>query len=251
MSEAPQTGRTVNGHTYTDAPVDVKLGPNTFRIPANYLDSQIAPWPGEGVSLVIEWPDMGPSAPGARAEPRTNNFLKEIGVSIDYLDRLPIEDVMNRRVTNDGHTDEGSLERRDPTSRLELRVAQPEQMGLTPYAVNEDLRIAYAREQEAQSGRPFPRNLAFEPDWFVARSSDGQISTFIKCDNPTHRKDGVTLRGDEVTSADGELAALCTHYFVDIQSKLSIRLSYKRAFLRDWKKMEAAVRNVLARSKVD
>lgn len=48
MSGATQTGRTLNGHTYTDAPVDVKLGPNTFRIPANYLDSQIAPWPGRG-----------------------------------------------------------------------------------------------------------------------------------------------------------------------------------------------------------
>ena len=58
MSGATPTGRTINGHTYTDAPVDVKLGPNTFRIPANYLDSQIAPWPGEGVTLVIEWPDM-------------------------------------------------------------------------------------------------------------------------------------------------------------------------------------------------
>ncbi|HEL5404232.1 TPA: hypothetical protein UOJ25_004403, partial [Stenotrophomonas maltophilia] len=67
MSGATQTGRTINGHTYTDAPVEVKLGPNTFRIPANYLDSQIAPWPGEGVTLVIEWPDMKPTLPGARA----------------------------------------------------------------------------------------------------------------------------------------------------------------------------------------
>jgi hypothetical protein len=91
MSGAPQTGRTINGHTYTDAPVDVKLGPNTFRIPANYLDSQIAPWPGEGVTLVIEWPDMKPTPPGARANPRTNDFRKEIAVRINYIDRIPIE----------------------------------------------------------------------------------------------------------------------------------------------------------------
>lgn len=64
MSGTVTTGRTINGHTYSDAPVDVKLGPNTFRIPANYLDSQIAPWPGEGVTLVIEWPDMTPLRPG-------------------------------------------------------------------------------------------------------------------------------------------------------------------------------------------
>lgn len=53
-SDVPQTGRTIHGHTYTDAPVDAKLDPNTFRSRANYLDSQIAPWPGGGVSLVIE-----------------------------------------------------------------------------------------------------------------------------------------------------------------------------------------------------
>lgn len=40
MPGATQTGRTINGHTYTDAPVDVKLGPNTFRIPANYLTAR-------------------------------------------------------------------------------------------------------------------------------------------------------------------------------------------------------------------
>ncbi len=35
MSGTVTTGRTINGHTYSDAPVDVTLGPNTFRIPAN------------------------------------------------------------------------------------------------------------------------------------------------------------------------------------------------------------------------
>jgi len=53
-SDVPHTGRTIDSHTYTDAPVGAKLGPNTFRVPANYLDSQIAPRPGGGVSLVIE-----------------------------------------------------------------------------------------------------------------------------------------------------------------------------------------------------
>lgn len=45
MSGATQARRTLNGHTYTDASVDVKLGPTTFRIPANPLGTQIAPWP--------------------------------------------------------------------------------------------------------------------------------------------------------------------------------------------------------------
>lgn len=114
MSGATQTGRTINGHTYTDAPVDVKLGPNTFRIPANYLDSQIAPWPGEGVTLVIEWPDMKPTAPGARANPRTNDFRKEIAIRINYVDRVPVETLLSRLSSNEAITEEGSVERRIP-----------------------------------------------------------------------------------------------------------------------------------------
>ena len=123
MSGATQTGRTINGHTYTDAPVEVKLGPNTFRIPANYLDSQIAPWPGEGVTLVIEWPDMKPTPPGARANPRTNDFRKEIAVAIDYIDRAPIETSLGRLSSNQASTEEGSVERGDPRDRLDLRIA--------------------------------------------------------------------------------------------------------------------------------
>ncbi len=69
MPDNVTTGRTINGHTYSDAPVDVKLGPNTFRIPANYLDSQIAPWPGEGVTLVIEWPGMTPHPARGTGQP--------------------------------------------------------------------------------------------------------------------------------------------------------------------------------------
>ncbi|MCC7634190.1 hypothetical protein [Stenotrophomonas rhizophila] len=242
-------GRTINGYTYTDAPVQVKLGPNTFRIPANYFDSQIGPF-GEGLSLKLEWPDMTPTAPGARAAPRTNDFRKEISVLVDYIDRLPIEGAMRRRVTNDGHTDEGALERRDPAERLELRIAQPERMGLTPYTVDQGLRAAYAKDYHARYGRPLTRNLAFEPDWYVARSSDGEISTFIKCDNADHRADGVVLDGDQVVSQAGVIAAGCTHYMVDLQNSLSISLSYKRAFLKDWKRMETAVRDVLARYRV-
>jgi hypothetical protein len=249
ISEATETGRTVYRHTYTDASVDVKLGPNTFRIPANYFDSQIGPF-GEGMDLKLEWPAMTPTAPGARAAPRANDFLKEIAVSVDYIDRLPIEGAMARRVTNDGHTTEGSLERQDPSARLDLRVAQPERMGLTPYAINEELRVAYAHEQEAKTGRPFARNLSFEPDWYIARTENGEIATFIRCDNAAYREDGVLLEGEHVKPVDDTVSAQCTHYLVDVENSLSLTLSYKRAFVKDWKRIEDAVRGILTRYKV-
>jgi len=231
--------------------VDVKLGPNTFRIPANYLDSQIAPWPGEGVSLVIEWPDMGPSAPGARANPRTNDFRKEIRILVDSIDRVPIETVLDRHASNVATSTEGSLERGDPAARLDLRVAQPEVMGLVPYTINPGRLDSYAKSYEEQYGRPYTRNPAFEDDWFVARNEEGALSTLIKCDNPVHRRDGVILRGREIIDVEGELAAGCNHTIVDIPNSLVIRLSYKRAFMKQWKAMEHAIRDLLYRTKVN
>ncbi|WP_386347471.1 Smlt3025 familytype IV secretion system inhibitor [Xanthomonas campestris] len=250
MSGTVTTGRTINGHTYSDAPVDVKLGPNTFRIPANYLDSQIAPWPGEGVTLVIEWPDMTPTPPGARANPRTNDFRKEISVRINYIDRAPIETSLERHSSNDAITEANSVERRDPRQRLDLRLAQQDTLGLTPYAIDEAKMLAYSKEYEERYGKPPIRNPAYEDDWYVARDSSGGLITFIKCDSTKFRGDGVRLEGAEVVHEKGAVAASCVHYFSDIENKLSITLNYKRAFLKDWKRMEDAVKTVLARTKV-
>lgn len=249
MSGATQTGRTLNGHTYTDAPVDVKLGPNTFRIPANYLDSQIAPWPGEGVTLVIEWPDMKPTLPGARANPRTNDFRKEISVRINYVDRVPIEALMERYASNEALTEPDSVERGDPRDRLDLRIPQSETMGLTPYAIDEAAMMEFAKRYEARYGKPPVRNPAYERDWYVARQADGRINTFIKCDAKGFRQDGVRLEGDQVISVQDEVAAGCVHYFVDGDNKLSVVLDYKRAFLKDWKRMEDAVKDVITRTR--
>jgi hypothetical protein len=249
MPGATQTGRTLNGHTYTDAPVDVKLGPNTFRIPANYLDSQIAPWPGEGVTLVIEWPDMKPTAPGARANPRTNDFRKEISVRINYVDRVPIEGLMERYASNEALTEADSVERGDPRDRLDLRIPLSETMGLTPYAIDEAAMKEFAKRYEARYGKAPVRNPAYERDWYVARQADGRISTFIKCDAEGFRQDGVRLEGDQVISVQGEVAAGCVHYFVDGDNKLSVTLDYKRAFLKDWKRMEDAIRDVITRTR--
>ncbi|WP_115510676.1 hypothetical protein [Xanthomonas arboricola] len=250
MSGTVTTGRTINGHTYSDAPVDVKLGPNTFRIPANYLDSQIAPWPGEGVTLVIEWPDMTPTPPGARANPRTNDFRKEISVRINYIDRAPIETSLERHSSNDAITEANSVERRDPRQRLDLRLAQQDTLDLTPYAIDEAKMLAYSKEYEDRYGKPPIRNPAYEDDWYVARDSSGGLITFIKCDSTKFRGDGVRLAGDQVVHEKGAVAASCVHYFSDIENKLSITLNYKRAFLKDWKRMEDAVKAVLARTKV-
>lgn len=249
MSESVKTGRTLNGHTYTDAPVDVKLGPNTFRIPANYLDSQIAPWPGEGVTLIFEWPAFTPTEPGGRADPRTNDFRKEVSAQVYYIDSIPIETSLARLSSNEASTPPDAIERQNPADRLDLRVAGADTLGLTPFAISEERMAAYAKAYEQRYGKPLTRNPRSEHDWYVARGNDGELTTFIKCDNAAYRKDGVRLDGDQVISIPGEVAASCTHYLTDNANKLSITLSYKRAFLKDWKRMEDAVRDILSLTK--
>ncbi|MGV8958826.1 MAG: hypothetical protein ACOH1V_00320 [Stenotrophomonas sp.] len=249
MSDSAHTGRTINGHAYSDAPVEVTLGPNTFRIPANYLDSQIAPWPGEGVTLVIEWPNMMPTPPGARANPRTNDFRKEISVRIVHIDRVPIETSLKRLSSNEAITRDTSLERRDPRDRLDMRLPQPATFGLTPYAIDESKMAAYTKEHLKFYGKPPVRNPAYERDWYIVQDAAGNLTTFIKCDSAVFRGDGVLLVGNQVVDDDAPVAAGCVHYFSDIEDSLSITLDYKRAFLKDWKRMEDAVREILARTK--
>lgn len=250
MSEATQTGRTLRGYTYTDAPVDVQLGPHTFRIPANYLDSQIAPWPGEGVTLVIEWPGMTPTAPGARAHPRTNDFRKEISVAIRYVDRVSIDALLERRVSTEARTNEHAIERMDPRRRLDLRIPQATTFDLIPYTVDIRKMDAYIGQYTAHYGTPPGHGPASEDLWYVARGPGGSISTFIKCDSPQYRGDGVRLQNGDVVTLEGEIAAGCVHYMVDVENSLSISFHYKRAFLPDWKGMETSVRSLLADAKV-
>ena len=251
-SKTTQIGRTMGSYTYTDAPVEVRLGPNIFRIPANYLNSPIAPSSDLGVDMVIEWPEMNPTTPGARAHPRTNDLRKEISISVHYVDRVPIETLLERRTSNESFTLPDSLERNDPRDRLDLRVAQPEVMGLTPYAVDEEKMPNFAKLYAEKFGRPPPRSRLSEEDWYVARSPDGRIATFIKCDSVAYVKDGLRLSGTEVINVPDEIPiAGCRHYIVDTDNSLAIYLNYFRVYLKDWKRMEVAIRELLERSKAN
>ena len=158
-------------------------------------------------------------------------------------------DALRGAVEDEALTEEGSVERGDPRARLDLRIARPATLGLIPYAIDEEKMARYSKDYEARYGKPPVRNPAYEDDWYVARDDAGQLTTFLKCETTRFRGDGVRLEGDQVVDLEDPVAAGCTHYFVDVENKLSITLNYKRAFLKDWKRMEDAVRDVLARTK--
>jgi len=207
LSGESTTLRTAGGHTYTTQAVEAILGPHSFMFPANLYYNQIGPFADGGVMLTVFWPDFEAAPPGDRPLRSVEDSQRQVLIDLSYLDRIPIKDYLNRRSSNDATTEADSLRRRNPAQRLELRVAQPERWGLTPYSINPALMAQYAKDAEAELGMAYVHNPALEPDWYIARSKDGQLKTFISCDPGDRTADGLVVKGRTLQSVGGDQIA--------------------------------------------
>ena len=250
LSGESTTPRTVGGHTYTTQAVEATLGPHRFMFPANLYYNQIGPFADGGVMLTVFWPDFVAAPPGDRPVRSTQDSRRQVLIELYYLDRVPIADYLARRSSNEATTEAGSLERRDPVERLDLRRAQPERYGLTPYAIDPSLLAAYASDSEQKLGVPYVHNPSMEPDWYVARSRDGQLRTFISCDPADRIPDGLVAHGKRLERSEGDGVAVCRHSLVDLDDSITIEMSYARVMLRDWQRIEDTVRELLRRYRV-
>lgn len=250
LPEDAASSRTVGGHTYTAEPVEARLGPHRFMFPANLYYNQTGPLPDGGVMLTLLWPEFDAAPPGDKSTRSTPVSQRQVLVTLIYLDRVPIQKLLARRTSSEATSAPGSLERRDPVENLSLRVAQPEHLGLTPYAIDQALLAAYAKDYEAAVGRPYVHNATMEPDWYVARYADGQLSTFISCDPADRVPDGLVIEGNAlVRSGEGQIA-MCRHSMVDLDDSIAIEMSYTRVLLGDWQRLEASVRDLMRRGRI-
>lgn len=250
LTENPAESRTMDGYTYTTTPVEAKIGPHRFAFPANYYDDQIGPAIGGGVGLTLMWPELDAAPPGTRSTRSMSDHHRAISMSIDYVDAVPIGSLLQRRTSTESKTEDGSIERQDPRNRLDMRRPAPEQFGLTPYAIDEDRMAGYSKTYSDQRGRPPVRNPRFEDDWYIARSDGDTVSTFIKCDQPQDGRLGLEIKGASLVSDGADRVASCSHYFVDQADSLSLTLFYPRVLLKDWKSIEDAARDMLARYRI-
>ncbi len=240
----------VDGYTYDDAPVVAALGPYRYAFPANLYDDQIGPAIGGGVGLTLMWPELRAAPPGARANRSMADHYRAISVAVDHIDAVPIEDLLTRKTSTEAVTEPDSVERNDPRERLDLRVALPEQYGLTPYAIDKSRMEDYAVVYSQKYGHPPNRNPRFEDDWYVARDAEGRLASVIKCDQIVDGRQGLVIR-DGVLVPDGLVPmAGCNHFIVDEIGRLSLFISYPRALLKDWKSIEGAVRDVIATHRI-
>ena len=242
--------RTVGGHTYITQAVPATLGPHRFMFPANLYYNQIGPFADGGIMLAVFWPDFEAASPGDRPLRSVEDSQRQVLIALSYLDRIPIKDYLNRRSSNDATTEADSLRRRNPAQRLELRVAQPERWGLTPYLIDSALMAQYAKDAEAKLGMTYVHNPALEPDWYIVRSKDGQLRTFISCDPADRTADGLAIKGRTLQSVGGDQIAMCRHSMVDIDDSIIIEMSYARVMLGDWQRLEAAVHGLMRRYRV-
>lgn len=245
MSEDTSSSRTVGGHTYTTQPVEARLGPHRFMFPANLYYDQSGPLPDGGVMLTVFWPDFDAAPPGNRPVRSVEDSQRQVLIELNYLDRVPIADYLGRRSSNDATAEAGSLRSRNPAQRLELRDAQAERWGLTPYAINPVLMDAYVKDSESELGVPYRRNPALEPVWYVTRSTDGRLTTFISCDPADRVPDGLSVQGSALASTGAERIAMCRHSMVDVDNNITIEMGYARVMLHDWQRLESAVRALL------
>lgn len=247
MSENTAESRTLDGYTYTTKPVEARIGPHRFALPANYYDDQIGPAIGGGVGLTLMWPSLQAAPPGTRPTRSMADHYRAISVSIDYVDKVPVSGLLQRIASTEVTTEDGTIERTDPRRRLDLRIPGTPQFGLIPYTIDETRMDAYTQAYSKQRGEAPARNPRTEKEWYVGRSGDDGITTLIRCDQPLYGLSGLVIEGELLVPDDAPEVASCTHNVVDIPDSLSMTIRYRRVLLKDWKAIEDAVRATMAR----
>ena len=227
---------------YSEALVPAKLGPNTFNFPMNLYDKQRGPDFQGAVGLALRWPALEAFPPGARSDPafRAAYMDQRIDVSLRYIDKVPIHTLI--QVYIDPSPGDS---KNDPSVHIYDRIRGEPTNGLTPYFIDREKLRTYLRSEGAPTT---DFNLALQgPDWYIAYSPDGSPRTFITC---TPREvPGAKLIGTQLEDTPvGQNRGLCTHKFVMIDLKLSVRVIYLRAYLQDWRKIEDVVRAKIERA---
>lgn len=250
MSESTAESRALNGYTYTTEPVEARIGPHRFAFPANYYDDQIGPAIGGGVGLTLMWPGLQAAPPGTRPTRSMADHYRAISVSIDYVDKVPVSGLLQRMASTEATTEDGAIERTDPRRRLDLLTPGTPQFGLVPYTIDETRMDAYAQAYSKQRGEAPVRNPRTDKEWYVARSGDDELTTFIRCDQPLNGLNGLVIEGALLVPDDAPEVASCTHDVVDIPDSLSMTIRYPRVLLNDWRAIEDAVRATMARYRI-
>lgn len=220
-------------------PVEARLGPHRFMIPANYYDSQLGPDFQGNLRLILQWPDLQPLPPGVRYDADPLRFNRSIGISPDYIDRVPLETLLERNLHSD--IDPPQQAREDPSLNIDLRLRGQPVFGLQPYYLDFAKYDVYLRHRHGDAiDLAEQRSSPLNRDWFVSRDAQGRLTTLITC-NSREMADGAVLRGDTLELGEPPALAACEHQFVLPRYRALVRIDYPRVFLQDWNRIQTRV----------
>lgn len=236
--------RKIGSYTYTTDLVEARLGPNRFRIPANFYYSQMGPDFQGSVQLILLWPELAPAPPGVNFHDDPDMLDRYISISVRSLDNVPVEGFLERGVKPQyGKPD-------DPTLSLALRIKGDPVHGLTPYYTDFEKLDAFARREYGdRASVAAERDSILNSDWYLAYRPDGAVATHISCVS-REVPDGIVFAGRRVISVKPPVAS-CSHEFIIPSLRIWIVMDYKRVMLKDWKRIEERVRGLLELGRVD
>ena len=224
-------------------PVRFKIGPNRFVLPSNWFIDGRGPDFQGNVTLALHWPSLEPYPPGQPYSSFTTGPMRNqrVVISIDYIDRVPIDELPERYVTRGPGEDSKS-----PVYNLALRVRRPDRFGLEHYIVDLEKFEAWVNRFPGRPHVPASELVGRSSDWFIGRDADGRIRTAVMCEDQ-RVPEGFEIRGESLISVPGSTRwPLCDgHRFSMPELSLSINVSYSRPILRDWQRIEAVVRDAL------
>ena len=224
-------------------PVEFMLGANRFVLPANWFVDGRGPDFQGGVTLALHWPSLEPYPPGQPYSSFTSGPMRNqrVLVTIDYIDRVPIDELPERHVTADPQWEMDS-----PTRNIALRDRLPDRFGLEHYVVNLDRLARHQAAILSRPPKPSENYIGSSPDWFIHRDDDGRVRTVVKCDDG-REPDGEAIEGDRLVELPGSSRSpQCgSHLFSMPEYSISIRAGYSRPILRDWQGIEDTIRRAL------
>ena len=217
----------------------------------NYFYFQNAPSaaPIDGtVSLSLQWPCLEPLPQGFNFADDKDASMRAILITVRYLDpeRITVPVVMQRALLP--LDPEQPAQRANPLENLDLRPqSDPVHGELVPYYADLEAVQRYLRDRHPGNPRAHSRENAVQlsEDWYVRRGPDGLPLSVIKCDN-RELPDGLVIEGPLVKDDPVvQRRATCDHKFALPALGIVVEMSYARAFLSDWSRIEQRVGQLL------
>jgi len=227
---------------YSEALVPAKLGPNTFNFPMNLYDSQRGPDFQGSVGLVLEWPSLKPFAPGFVGKPGAQDVLGDVSINIRprYLNHMSAAKALNISILPQTYDLPN-----DVRNRLETRRKGSDVYGLQAYYVDVDKLASFLKSRNPEVKRD--QALLVGKDWYLRWNSDSSLGTMISCttvDIPGAK----LIKGVLEDTPPGVDRGLCDHKFALPKWNLLIEISYLRAYLPHWEKIEDETRRLIERA---